>query len=100
MIRLNVILLTCLLPILSAVNAEERMISKAELTDRVLGFWNGQLLGNYIGFPFENLYSEDAIPVLVERIYTADYEGEVQLKINNNDPVSYTHLTLPTILLV
>ena len=85
MIRLNVILLTCLLPILSAVNAEELMISKAELTDRVLGFWNGQLLGNYIGFPFENLYSEDAIPVLVERIYTADYEGEVQLKINNND---------------
>ena len=85
MIRLNVILLTCLLPILSAVNAEERMISKAELTDRVLGFWNGQLLGNYIGFPFENLYSEDAIPVLVDRIYTADYQGEVQLKINNND---------------
>ena len=55
MIRLNVILLTCLLPILSAVNAEERMISKAELTDRVLGFWNGQLLGNYIGFLLKNL---------------------------------------------
>ena len=53
--RLNTIMLTCLLWMFSAtsVNAEERMISKAELTDRVLGFWNGQLLGNYIGFPFE-----------------------------------------------
>ena len=66
MFRLNVIALACLLPVLSTLNAEERIISKAELTDRVLGFWNGQLLGNYIGFPFENLYSEDAMPVLVE----------------------------------
>ena len=87
MIRLNIITLTYLLSIFSAVNvnSEERMISKAELTDRVLGFWNGQLLGNYIGFPFENLYGEDAMPVLVERIYTADYSGEVPLRINEND---------------
>lgn len=65
--------------------AQERVISKAELTDRVLGFWNGQLLGNYIGFPFENLYTDEAIPVLVDRVYTADYDGDVELKINRTD---------------
>ena len=57
MIRLRIAALIYLLFISFAINAGERIISKAELTDRVLGFWNGQLLGNYIGFPFENLYS-------------------------------------------
>ena len=85
MIRLRIAALIYLLFISSALNAGERIISKAELTDRVLGFWNGQLLGNYIGFPFENLYSEKAIPILVERLYTADYDGDIPLKINGTD---------------
>lgn len=73
--------------LLSTVSAwaEERVISRAELIDRVAGFWNGQLLGNYIGFPFENLYREEAIPILVDRVYTAAYDGEVELMINRTD---------------
>ena len=85
MIRLRIAALIYLLFISFALNAGERIISKAELTDRVLGFWNGQLLGNYIGFPFENLYSEEAIPILVERLFTADYDGDIPLKINDTD---------------
>ena len=73
------------------LDAEERIISKADLTDRVLGFWNGQLLGNYVGFPFENLYRDEAIPILVERIYTADYDESIPLKIHDSD-LSLIHI--------
>ena len=72
-----------------AIDAEERIISKADLTDRVLGFWNGQLLGNYIGFPFENLYRDESIPILIERIYTADYDESIPLKIHDSDRRGY-----------
>jgi hypothetical protein len=75
---------TLLFTTLSSI-ADERVISKAELSDRIMGFWNGQLLGNYIGFPFENLYREEPIPILIERVYTADYDGEIGLRINKTD---------------
>ena len=66
-------------------NAKERVMSHDDLIDRLSGFWIGQLLGNYIGFPFENNYVEEAIPILVDRVYTADYDGEPELKINAKD---------------
>ncbi len=65
--------------------AEERIISHEELVDKLHGFWAGQILGNYIGFPFENLYIEEPIPVLVDRVYTAGYDGDPELKINRRD---------------
>ncbi len=61
------------------------MISHAELTDKLSGFWIGQLLGNYIGFPFENKYVDDPVPVLVDRVYTAAYDGDPDLEINRRD---------------
>ena len=65
--------------------AKERVISHDDLMDKMSGFWIGQLLGNYIGFPFENNYVEEPIPILVDRIYTADYDGDPKLTINSND---------------
>ena len=71
--------------LVDGANAKERVISHEELIDRISGFWIGQLLGNYIGFPFENNYVEEPIPILVDRVYTADYEGDPELKINARD---------------
>jgi len=75
----------CVLLAASQLAAEERVISHAELTDKLSGFWTGQLLGNYIGFPFENKYVDDPVPVLVDRVYTADYDGDPDLEINRRD---------------
>ena len=73
----------------SGANAKERVISHNELLDKLSGFWIGQLLGNYIGFPFENNYVEEPIPILVDRVYTADYDGDPELKINAKDRRGY-----------
>jgi len=77
--------------------AEERVISHDELMDKMSGFWIGQLLGNYIGFPFENNYVEEPIPVLVDRIYTADYDGSPGLKINSKDRRGFIPLMAQTL---
>lgn len=71
------------------LRAEERAISHAELMDKLSGFWIGQLLGNYFGFPFENKYVEEPVPILVDHVYTADYDGDLPLKINNKDRRGY-----------
>lgn len=68
--------------------AEERQITESELQDKLHGFWVGQLVGNYMGFPFENVYVDEAIPVLVEQYYTV--ENANGLRINHNDHRAYT----------
>ena len=77
--------------------AEERVISHEDLMDKMSGFWIGQILGNYIGFPFENLYVEEPIPVLVDRIYTADYDGSPELRINSRDRRGFIPLMAQTL---
>jgi ADP-ribosylglycohydrolase len=69
------------------VHAEERAISEEELLDKISGFWLGQLVGNYMGFPFENLYVDEPIPMLVDRIYT--HADDKTLKINRDDLRGY-----------
>ena len=64
-------------------NAAEREISEKELLDKISGFWIGQIVGNYMGFPFENNYVDEAIPVFVDRIYT--YADDPSLDINRED---------------
>ncbi|MBM3288588.1 MAG: ADP-ribosylglycohydrolase family protein, partial [Candidatus Hydrogenedentes bacterium] len=54
----------------AAAPASERAITETELTDKIAGFWIGQLVGNYIGFPFECVYIEEPIPFDVDRIYS------------------------------
>lgn len=69
----------------SSLQAKERVISHYDLMDKLSGFWIGQLLGNYMGFPFENLYVDEPVPILVDRVYTANYDGDPALKINSKD---------------
>ena len=42
------------LTIAVGANAKEREISEEELSDKISGFWLGQLVGNFFGLPFEN----------------------------------------------
>lgn len=72
------------------VEAKERVISHEELMDKVSGYWIGQLLGNYIGLPFENNYVEEPVPVLVDRYYT--FRDGPSLNINRDDWRGYVHI--------
>ncbi len=67
------------------IRAEERAISHEQLMDKLSGFWNGQLLGNYLGFPFENNYVDEANPIFVDQVYSAGYDGEPPLVLNDQD---------------
>lgn len=58
-------------------------ISGMELRDKIEGYWLGQLVGNYMGFPFEFVYSEDPAPVFIDRYYNVtDSAG---IKMNHTD---------------
>jgi ADP-ribosylglycohydrolase len=63
--------------------ARERTIERTVLVEKISAFWIGQLVGNYLGFPFENVYVNEPIPVLVDRYYTPSNAGE--LRINRDD---------------
>ena len=77
--------------------AKERVITKEQLIDKVEGFWMGQMLGNYIGFPFENLYIDEAIPLLVDRVFTADYDGSPELMLNRTDHRGHIPIVTATV---
>lgn len=72
----------------TSLSARERTLTKKQLTDRVTAFWQGQLVGNYMGFPFEGVFVDEPSPVLVDRIYTWKDAGHIRL--NANDRRSFT----------
>jgi hypothetical protein len=65
------------------VAAADRTITRDDLIEKLSGFWIGQLVGNYLGFPFELVYVDEPIPVLVDRYYTPLNSGD--LRLNRND---------------
>jgi hypothetical protein len=62
-------------------------ISQDELRNKISGYWIGQCVGNYMGFPFEGTYTEDPVPVFVDRYY--QYDDDSSLVINRNDLRGY-----------
>lgn len=77
--------------LVSGAQAQEYFeISKGELRSKIEGFWLGQLVGNYMGFPFEFVYNEEPIPVLVDRYYFATEESD--LRMNRNDRRANLHI--------
>ena len=46
-----------------------------------------QLVGNYMGFPFENNYVDESIPVLVDHYYT--FKDDSGVRVNRNDHRGY-----------
>lgn len=58
-------------------------ISETGLRDRIAAFWYGQLVGNFMGYPFESVYNDTPVPVLVDRYY--DYRDAGEVNITTND---------------
>jgi len=75
--------LIAVLVIAQNVSAQDRPISEKELHDKISAFWLGQLVGNYYGLPFENIYVEEPVPFLVDRIYT--YQDDERIALNRDD---------------
>ena len=67
--------------------AQQQKISREELLDKTTAFWVGQLVGNYMGFPFENVYVDEPIPFLVDRYYT--FKDDPSIRMNRNDSRSF-----------
>jgi len=61
------------------VQAKERVITHEKLMDKLSGFWIGQLVGNYMGFPFENCYVDEPIDFLVKRYYTKKDDPSIEM---------------------
>ncbi len=66
-----------------SVLAVERTLSRDELLDKISGFWIGQLAGNYMGFPFENVYVNEPCPFLVDRYFT--WQDDPRIRMNRKD---------------
>jgi len=76
----------------NAFAQKKQVISKEELADKIAGYWIGQLAGNYIGFPFENLYDEKPIPVFINRYMNYKDAAELGLKMNLDDRRAFVNI--------
>ena len=85
------ITLAALLVVMTATTvsrAEDRTITREELRDKIAGYWIGQLVGNYLGFPFENVFQDEPCPVFVDRYY--DVRDAEKVKLNDQDLRGFT----------
>ena len=74
------LVLFCVWPLYSQ---EFYTISQRELREKIEGFWLGQLVGNYMGFPFEFVFSDEPAPIFIDRYYNVtDSAG---IKMNHTD---------------
>jgi ADP-ribosylglycohydrolase len=71
---------------------EYKTIEKEELRDKIEAYWLGQLVGNYMGFPFENTYTEEPIPILINRYFSVKDLETHDLKMNKDDRRAYGHI--------
>lgn len=67
-----------------------RKISQEELKDKISGYWIGQCVGNYMGFPFEGTYREKPVPVQIDRYYS--FNDDTSLLINRDDLRGYCRI--------
>lgn len=87
----------CTLLVFTAVTSPSaeprtRQIAAEDLRDRIHAFWVGQIAGNYIGFPFENLYTDEPLPILVDRYYDFRDAESTGLRMNLNDRRGYIRI--------
>ncbi|WPP51389.1 ADP-ribosylglycohydrolase family protein [Catalinimonas niigatensis] len=84
----------CILLFLSGITFQSNAqhieeLSEAALRDKIKGYWIGQLVGNYLGFPFENLYTDTPIPILIDQYYDFRALDTIDLKMNHDDRRAY-----------
>jgi ADP-ribosylglycohydrolase. len=73
----------------SAFAQTPRLLPENRLREAIEGYWIGQLAGNYLGLPFENLYKDEPMPLLVDRYYTFKDAGPLGLMMNLDDRRAY-----------
>ena len=73
------ILLSFILP---GFSQEYHTLSEKDLKSKIEGYWLGQLVGNYMGFPFEFVYYEEPVPVLIDRYYS--HRDTTDLRMNRD----------------
>lgn len=78
--------LTAMVPVHAQTTRE---ITDARLREAIEGYWIGQLAGNYLGLPFENLYKDEPMPILVDRYYTFKDAEPLGLMMNLDDRRAY-----------
>lgn len=88
--RFSISIFILILSMSSGFSQSQRKISQDELRDKISGYWIGQCVGNYMGFPFEGTYLEEPVPVLVDRYYA--FDDDSSLAINRNDLRGYCYL--------
>mmetsp|Transcript_1809 Transcript_1809/g.4230 ORF Transcript_1809/g.4230 Transcript_1809/m.4230 type:complete len:433 (+) Transcript_1809:72-1370(+) len=85
-----------LLGLLCVVHAEEKFlrgsspslqtiqknISKDVLFDKLMGYWVGQLVGNFMGLPFELTYWDDPMPIEPQTYYDEESANASGLRVN------------------
>mmetsp|Transcript_69695 Transcript_69695/g.163638 ORF Transcript_69695/g.163638 Transcript_69695/m.163638 type:complete len:447 (+) Transcript_69695:60-1400(+) len=59
-------------------------ISKGALYDKLMGYWVGQLVGNFMGLPFEFLYYNNPMPVEPQTYYDRWSAGRAGLQCNTD----------------
>lgn len=69
-----------------------KTIEKEELRNKIEAYWLGQLVGNYMGFPFENCYNDEPMPILVDRYFTVKDLATHDLIMNKDDRRAYNHI--------
>lgn len=79
----------CLMMAPSVNSQEINTLSETQLREKIAGFWIGQLVGNYMGFPFEWMYCQEPVPVFIDRYYNATRPEGLKL---NQDRRGYIHI--------
>jgi len=67
-----------------ASSVDLRYISKVDLRDKLEGFWIGQLVGNFMGLPFEFIYYNDPMPLLPDKYYDLNAARAAGLMCNTD----------------
>jgi hypothetical protein len=87
---LTAVVITCLWFTGISLAQNSYRISQDELRDKISGYWIGQCVGNYMGFPFEGTYLEDPVPVMVDKYYS--FKDANSLAINRDDMHGYCQI--------
>ena len=61
-----------------------RTISKHVLYDKLMGYWVGQLVGNFMGLPFEFLYTDSPMPIEPQTYYDQNSAHSSGLRCNSD----------------
>jgi len=69
---------------LTKAAASGRIIGKDVLYDKIMGYWVGQLVGNFMGLPFEFQYNNEPMPFEPKTYYDLGSARSAGLRVNTD----------------